>query len=136
MTEDFIKIGDQVLNILLEHNGSYVSSNIVEEMNPDYNPQFRLDIHLCFNQLQDRGYVDFSKDGSGWVRILPKGFEAAKSGIKKSLEYQEKRDKMQARREVLELKKLEFYDKVKWLPFIISGASLIISIIAWLQSIR
>jgi hypothetical protein len=129
MTEKYITNGDRYLRYLLDSNGGMSLYDHKDLLMPKYNADLEQDIYQLQQQLTDLQLIHVFGGGDSWVRLLPEGFKAAKTGIKAYLDEQERREKIRDRKEEKELFNLEFYAKTKYWPYIIAGLSLIASIV-------
>jgi len=125
MTSDFIKVGDQILKELLSQNGhGEIGANFRSDLSGNI-------IYQTINQLEDNNLL-LIVSGSIILelRLTPIGFKAARSGLQNYFDECDKQEKIDLLAKELNLKKLKFYDRVKWWPLVISILSLIGTIIA------
>jgi hypothetical protein len=129
MTEEYIQIGNKILEYLLNKNGTCNSYEIDSSLIQPHKSSNAQDVFFAESQLKNLGLIGSFGKNEDFRQLLPEGFKAAKTGIKAYLNEQERRENIRIEKEEKDLQSVKYFLKTKWWPYIISGASLIASIL-------
>ncbi|TSA37305.1 MAG: hypothetical protein D4R64_05845 [Porphyromonadaceae bacterium] len=131
MTDLYIDIGQRILEFLVANDGH---GELVSKHFPDVSPAIVVGV---IKQLEDSGLIIYDRGTAGKsTRLTSKGFYAGKIGLRKYLIEKDEGEKIDSETKKLNLKKLQFYDRVKWWPLVISILSLVIAIIAIFYKVK
>jgi len=136
-SEDIINRKVFILDTLLKNDKHISTSRYFLDDASRYPASFR-----ALKELQEEGFIhDYSN--SPIVKLTYEGLDIAKVGYTEHLKNlekefeQEKQDVLLERQKAqLEVKQLSFLDKTRWWPHVISIVSLIVAVIALIQSFK